>query len=104
MFVPKARRLKGGSTPPLAIAHAMSGALLTMNQTQFVAEVYQVATAANPDLDDSSSFQDVLKELNELKDKAMRWEILVSSFKPEPELFPVRPTLKETQARRQGQL
>ena len=102
--MPKARRLKGGSTPPLAIAHAMSGALLTMNQTQFVAEVYQVATAANPDLDDSSSFQDVLKELNELKDKAMRWEILVSSFKPEPELFPVRPTLKETQARRQGQL
>ena len=114
----KARRLKGGSTPPLAIAHAMSGALLTMNQTQFVAEVYQVASAANPDLDDSSSFQDVLKELTELKDKAMRWEILKSSFKPEPELFPVRQTLadarsrqaslKETQARqaamRQGQL
>lgn len=75
-----------------------------MNQTQFVAEVYQVASAANPDLDDSSSFQDVLKELTELKDKAMRWEILRSSFKPEPELFPVRPTLRETQARRQGQL
>lgn len=89
-----------------------------MNQTQFVAEVYQVASASNPDLDDSSSFQDVLKELTELKDKAMRWEILKSSFKPEPELFPVRQTLadararqaslRETQARqaamRQGQL
>tara|TARA_B100001248_G_scaffold256251_1_gene237030 strand:- start:8299 stop:8559 length:261 start_codon:yes stop_codon:yes gene_type:complete len=86
----------------------MSGALLTMNQEQFVAEVYKVASAANPDLDIHTSFQDVLKELTELKDKAMRWEILSSSFKPEPELFPVRQTLKEARARqaaaRQGQL
>ena len=79
-----------------------------MNQAQFIAEVYGVAFASNPDLDDSSSFQDVLKELTELKDKTMRWEIIVSSFKPEPELFPVRQTLKEARARqaeqRQGQL
>ena len=38
----------------------------------------------------------------------MRWEILASSFKPEPELFPVRHTLEEARARqaamRQGQL
>ena len=111
----KARRLKGGSTPPLAIAHAMSRALLTMNQTQFVAEVYQVASAYNPDIDDSSSFQDVLKQLTSIKDLALRMDIITSSFKPEPELFPVtksildkRPTLRETQARqaaaRQGQL
>ena len=43
-----------------------------------------------------------------MKDKAMRWEIIVSSFKPEPELFPVRQTLKEARARqaeqRQGEL
>ena len=82
-----------------------------MNQTQFVAEVFQIASTYNPDIHDSTSFQDVLKELTELKDKAMRWEIIVSSFKPEPELFPVtnsilnkRPTLRETQERRQGQL
>ena len=75
-----------------------------MNQTQFISEVYEIAWASNPDLNHSSSFQDVLKELRDIKDKAMRWEIIVSSFKPEPELFPVRPTLKETQARRQGQL
>ena len=79
-----------------------------MNQEQFVAEVYKVASASNPDLNDSSSFQDVLKELQSYKDKAMRWEIIASSFKPEPELFPVRQTLKEARARqaamRQGQL
>ena len=75
-----------------------------MTQVEFVAECYSVAWASNPDLDDSSSFQDVVKELQAIKDKAMRWEIIVSSFKPEPELFPVRPTLRETQARRQGEL
>ena len=80
----------------------------SMTQAEFVAECYSVAWASNPDLNDSSSFQDVIKELQAIKDKAMRWEIIVSSFKPEPELFPVRQTLKETQARqagmRQGQL
>jgi hypothetical protein len=75
-----------------------------MTQVEFVAECYSVAWASNPDLDDSSSFQDVVKELQAIKDKAMRWEIIVSSFKPEPELFPVRPTLRDTQARRQGEL
>ena len=68
-----------------------------MTQAQFIAEVYGVAWESNPDLDDSSSFQDVVKELQAIKDKAMRWEIIVSSFKPEPELFPIK-------ERRQGQL
>tara|TARA_R100001463_G_scaffold32670_1_gene73042 strand:+ start:37 stop:264 length:228 start_codon:yes stop_codon:yes gene_type:complete len=75
-----------------------------MTQAQFIAEVYAVAWASNPDLDDASSFQEILKELQSLKDKALRMDILISSFKPEPELFPTRPTLKETQARRQGEL
>ena len=75
-----------------------------MTQAEFVAECYSVAWASNPDLNNTSSFQAVLKELESIKDKAMRWEIIVSSFKPEPELFPVRPTLRETQARRQGEL
>ena len=68
-----------------------------MNQSKFIEEVYGVAFASNPDLDEASSFQEVLKELTEIKDKAMRWEIIVSSFKPEPELFPIH-------ERRQGQL
>ena len=79
-----------------------------MTQAEFIEKVYVVAFASNPDLDEASSFQEILKELTELKDKAMRWEIIVSSFKPEPELFPVRQTLKEARARqaeqRQGQL
>ena len=57
-----------------------------MTQAQFIAEVYEVAWASNPDLDDSSSFQDILKELQSIKDNALRMDIIVSSFKPEPEL------------------
>ena len=79
-----------------------------MTQAQFIAEVYEIAWSSNPDLDHSSSFQDVIKELRAIKDKAMRWEIMTSSFKPEPELFPVRQTLRDARARqaeqRQGQL
>ena len=79
-----------------------------MTQAEFIEKVYGVAFASNPDLDEASSFQVILKELTELKDKAMRWEIIVSSFKPEPELFPVRQTLKDARDRqaeqRQGQL
>ncbi len=79
-----------------------------MTQEQFVAEVYKVASAYNPDIDDSTSFQDVLKQLTSMKDESLRWGILRSSFKPEPELFPVRQTLADARARqaeqRQGQL
>ena len=79
-----------------------------MTQEQFVIEVQKIATQSNPDLVNSTSYEDVLKELTDIKDKAMRWEIIVSSFKPEPELFPVRQTLADARARqaeqRQGQL
>ena len=68
-----------------------------MTQVEFVAECYSVAWASNPDLDDRSSFEDVIKELQSIKDKALRMDIIVSSFRPEPEL----PNLA---ARRQGQL
>ena len=100
----KARWLKGGSTPPLAIALHRVGLYSLMNKEQFVIEVQKIATQSNPDLVNSTSYEDVVKELASIKDKAMRWEIIVSSFKPEPELFPLRPTLRETEARRQGQL
>ena len=79
-----------------------------MTQEQFVAEVYKVASAYNPDIDDSTSFQDVLKQLTSMKDESLRWGIMINSFKPEPELFPVRQTLADARARqaeqRQGQL
>ena len=63
-----------------------------MTQAEFIAEVYAVAWASNPDLDKASSFQDILKELQSIKDKALRMDIIVSSFKPEPELFPIADT------------
>ena len=57
-----------------------------MNQAEFVAEVYKIASAYNPDIDDSTSFQDVLKQLSSIKDQALRMDIINSSFKREPEL------------------
>jgi len=79
-----------------------------MTQAQFIAEVYEVAWSSNPELNSSSLQEEILEELRAMKDKAMRWEIIVSSFKPEPELFPVRQTLADARARqaeqRQGEL
>ena len=69
----------------------------SLNSSQFIDEVYEICKAYNPDIVISSSFKEVLEQLQVMKDKAMRWEIIVSSFKPEPELFPI-------EARRQGQL
>ena len=57
-----------------------------LTQSKFIAEVYGIAWASNPDLDDSSSFEDILQELHGIKDKALRMDIIVSSFRPEPEL------------------
>ena len=76
----------------------------SLSSSQFIDKVYEICKAYNPDIVEASSFKEVLEQLQVMNDKAMRWEIIVSSFKPEPELFPLRPTLKETQARRQGQL
>ena len=78
-----------------------------MNKATFIDEVYVITRAFDPDLKDLS-YEDCIEVLKKIKDKAMRWEIIVSSFKPEPELFPVRQTLKEARARqaeqRQGEL
>ena len=84
----------------------------SMNETEFINKIYEAANRSNPDIDYTSTFQDVLKELDNCVDKSLRWDILALSFQPEPELFPVnnsrRMGLRETQARqaamRQGQL
>ena len=83
----------------------------SMNKATFIDEVYAITKAYDPDVKDLS-YEDCIELLKKIKDKAMRWEILSSSFKPEPELFPVndsrRASLRETQAQqaamRQGQL
>lgn len=69
----------------------------SMTQAEFIAEVYGVAWSSNPDLNSSSLQEEILEELRAMKDRSMRWEIIVSSFKPEPELFPIK-------ERRQGEL
>ena len=71
-----------------------------MNQTDFVTGVYEIAWQSNPDLNSGSTFQEILEELKKMKDRSLRWDILVNSFKEEVE----RPTLRDTQAARQGQL
>ena len=67
-----------------------------MNQARFISEVYGITWEYDPDLKDLS-YEDCIEVLKQIKDKAMRWEIIVDSFKPEPELFPIK-------ERRQGQL
>ena len=54
-----------------------------MNNSEFIAEVYGVAWASNPDLDDSSSFEEIVKELQSIKDKALRMDIIRSSLEPQ---------------------
>jgi len=68
-----------------------------MNQARFIAEVYEITWEYNPDLDKNLSYEDCVEVLKKIKDDAMRMEILRSSFRPEPELFPIK-------ERRQGQL
>ena len=79
-----------------------------MTQTEFVAEVYGIAFEINPNLNHSTSFQDVVEELHKNKEKAIRWDILQAAFDlPKPELPVIKPSLKQTQANqaayRQGQ-
>ena len=75
----------------------------SMTQEQFVSKVYEVVHNYNPSIDDSSSFQEVLEELITIKENGMKWEIMTSSFKTEPELFPVTNSIIYKE-RRQGQL
>ena len=58
-----------------------------MTQAQFVAEIYSIAWSINPDLDDASSFQEIVAEIASTKEKAIRWDILQAAFDlPKPEL------------------
>ena len=58
-----------------------------MNNAEFIAEIYSIAWSINPDLDDSSSFQEIVAEIASTKEKAIRWDILQAAFDlPKPEL------------------
>ena len=58
-----------------------------MTQAQFIAEIYSIAWSINPELDEASSFQEIVAELASNKEKAIRWDILQAAFDlPKPEL------------------
>ena len=57
-----------------------------MTETTLINKVYLIANGYDPDVDDTTSFQDIVRTLEEMKDKALKFEILESAFKPEPQL------------------
>ena len=57
-----------------------------MNDTALISKVYVIANGYDPDIDDTTSFQDILKTLEVMKDKALKFEIIEASFRPEPQL------------------
>ena len=58
-----------------------------MTDTALINKVYDIAKCYDPDVDDSTSFQDIVQLLELMKTKALKYEILESAFKkPEPQL------------------
>ncbi len=57
-----------------------------MTETTLINKVYDIAQCYDPDVDDTTSFQDIVQLLELMKDKALKFEILESAFKPEPQL------------------
>ncbi len=57
-----------------------------MNDTVLISKVYGIANGYDPDIDDTTSFQDIVRTLEEMKDKALKFEIIEASFRPEPQL------------------
>ena len=83
-----------------------------MTDTALINKVYDIAKCYYPDVDDSTSFQDLVQLLELMKTKALKFEILESAFKkPEPQLpnFDNSPErfkqlAKDRMAQRQGEL
>jgi len=57
----------------------------SINSQQFISKVYEISWGYNPDLDDSSSFKEVLENLCKMKDSALKMELIQSTIK-EPQL------------------
>tara|TARA_R100000231_G_C5202088_1_gene127721 strand:- start:34 stop:282 length:249 start_codon:yes stop_codon:yes gene_type:complete len=82
-----------------------------MTKTYLIDKVYEIANCYDPDIDDTTSFIDIIKTLELMKDKALKFEILERSFKPEPQLpnFDNSPErfkqlAKDRMSQRQGEL
>ena len=59
-----------------------------MTETTLINTIYAIAIGYDPDVDDSTSFQDIVKTLEKMKDSALKYELFLSSFNSstEPQL------------------
>ena len=57
----------------------------SINSQQFISKVYEISGGYNPDLDDASSFKEVLENLCKMKDSALKMELIESTIR-EPQL------------------
>ena len=68
----------------------------SINSQQFIEKVYEISWGYNPNLDEASSFKEVLENLSKMKDSALKMELIESTIK--------EPALPSFAERRQGQL
>ena len=57
-----------------------------MTDTALINKVYDIAKCYDPDVDEQTTFQDLLLLFELMKDKALKFEILESAFRHEPQL------------------
>ena len=57
-----------------------------MTDTVFLDKIYQIAQCYDPDVDETTSFQDLVQLLELMKDNALKFELLEHAFRPEPQL------------------
>ena len=57
-----------------------------MTDTFLINKVYEIANCYDPDIDDTTCFIDIIKTLEVMKDKALKFELIEASFRPEPQL------------------
>ena len=62
-----------------------------MNEHTLIDKLFLIAQAFDPDLNEDTSFEDLVHLFKLMKDKALKFEILENTFKPEPQL----PVIKE---------
>ena len=57
----------------------------SLSSQQFIDKVYEITWGYNPDLDEASSFKEVLENLSKMKDSALKMELIENTIK-EPQL------------------
>ena len=57
----------------------------SLSSHQFIDKVYEITWGYNPDLDEASSFKEILENLSKMKDSALKMELIENTIK-EPQL------------------